>query len=97
MPPQGGLDNHHRFVAALDLALPAVERDHAGQDVDAGGEPPFEQRPPRAFRLDNGWIGRIDENRAFHARLPPRRGTAALRRLLALRSRHAQATRPSKL
>src|SRR5437764_2527338 len=41
-------------------------RHHAGQDVHAGGEPLSNDRPSSFLRLDNGWIGRIDENRSFH-------------------------------
>src|SRR3981081_3147794 len=35
---EGGprLDDHHGLLAALERALPAVERDHAGRDVEAG-------------------------------------------------------------
>src|SRR5215470_17913150 len=44
-------------------------RDHAGRDVDAGGEPPLHDRPARTLRLDNGRIGRIDEDCALHVAL----------------------------
>ena len=65
-----GFDDHHHFVAALDRALPPIVRDHAGQDVDAGAQPALDQGLPGPLRLDNGWKGRIDENRAFHVHSP---------------------------
>ena len=48
------LDDHHRLLGALDLALPPVDRNHVGQNVHAGREPPLDQRrrpaPPRQSR-----------------------------------------------
>jgi hypothetical protein len=32
-----GFDQHEYFARGVDLALPAVNRLHAGQDIDAGG------------------------------------------------------------
>ena len=33
------LDHHQDFVRGFDLALPAVNRLHTGQDIDAGSHP----------------------------------------------------------
>jgi NAD+ kinase len=41
-------------------------RNHVGEDVDAGAEPEFDEGATGGFRLDKRWIGRIDENCAFH-------------------------------
>ena len=47
------LDQHGRLGPALALALPDVDGSHAGEDVDAGGQPAIHQRtadrapPPR--------------------------------------------------
>ena len=61
-----GLDDHHRLLGALDLSLPPVVRNHARQDVDAGREPPLDQRAAGRLRLDSRGPSRIDEHRAFH-------------------------------
>src|SRR6476620_9214333 len=51
-------------------------------DVNAGAQPPLDQGPPGLLRLDNRWIGCIDEHRAFHGDLPRRRAAANLLMLL---------------
>src|SRR5262249_22691393 len=61
-----GLDDHHHLLAALERALPPIMRDHAGQNIHAGTQPPLDQRAAGLFRLDNRGVGRIDEDRALH-------------------------------
>src|SRR4029078_11287252 len=58
----------------FDFSLPAIVRDHAGQDVDAGREPPLDQRTTSSFRIGDRRPGCIDEYRAVHSRSP---GSAA--------------------
>src|SRR6266536_512500 len=60
-----GLDEHYHLLAALDRALPPIVRDHPGQDVGAGAQVLLDQRASGPLRLDNGWIGRIDEDVAL--------------------------------
>lgn len=62
-----GLHDHHGFLGAFDRALPPVDRDHAGQDVDAGGEAGAHQRVTGFLSLDNRRKGCVHEHRAFHA------------------------------
>ena len=55
------LDEHGRLGVALALALPDIDRRHAGEDVDAGGEPAIHQRA--ADPLGLGRRGsRVDQN-----------------------------------
>src|SRR5262249_33693103 len=61
-----GLDDHHHLLAALDRTLPPIERDHAGEDVDARAQTLLDQCAAGPLRLDNRGIGRIDEDRALH-------------------------------
>src|SRR6478752_1838116 len=63
------LDDHHHLFAALDHALPPVERNHAGQNVYAASKLALDQGSAGLFRLDSGRVGRIDEDDALHA--PP--------------------------
>src|ERR1700730_11963063 len=72
-----GLDDHHRFLAALDLTLPAIMGNHARQNVDAGTQPALDQGSAGLLRLDNRGLGRIDENCALHMQPPPAAAPAA--------------------
>src|SRR5207248_415417 len=84
------LDDHHDLLTALDFALPPVVRDHPGQDIDAGRKAPLQHGLPDPLRLDKGWIGRIDENRALgvHEHPPSGRLREAARPRPMTNSRH---------
>ena len=54
------LHDHDGFLGALDRVLPAIDRDHARQDVDAGGEPGANERVAGLLCLDffpEGFMG----------------------------------------
>src|SRR5262249_35036112 len=65
-----GLDDHHGLLGALDCPLPAIDRDHARQDVDAGGEAGAPQDVAGLLRLDNRRKGCVHEHPAFHPANP---------------------------
>src|SRR5215469_728230 len=73
------LDDHYRLIAPFDGALPPIQRHHAGQDIDAGAQPSFDQFAADALRLDNGWMSRIHEHHALIilVHIDLRRGAAA--------------------
>jgi hypothetical protein len=48
---RAGLDHHQDFGRGFNLALPAVNRLHAGQDIDAGSHLLFDQATGDAFGL----------------------------------------------
>ena len=45
-------------------------RNHAGQNVNAGRQPLPDNGRARLLRLDSGRVSRIDEDRAFHRKVP---------------------------
>ena len=59
------LDDHHDFLAALDRAFPAIERNHPRQNVNASRKRASSSARPAVLRLDNRGISRIDEDNAF--------------------------------
>ncbi len=62
-------------LGLLALVLPDVDRDHARQDVDAGGEPIVDEPAADPLGLRTRWEGRIYQDWfiLFHCLRPPSR------------------------
>ena len=91
-----GLDDHHHFVAALDRTLPPVNETMPGRILTQAHSRRSTSVAPGLLRLDNGWIGRIDEHRAFHTVLLRAVSAAPRRPTVQRPTRHAQAPPPPR-
>ena len=65
-----GLDQHQHFGRGFDAALPAVNRLHARQDIDAGGQTLLDQAMGDPFGLLAIGAGGKNDLKIGHERSP---------------------------